>query len=201
LLGFLLLSATPGPVASAHEWRIGGLLGYGGAGVITNQQIDPKSAPTSISRAEGPGIFTLLIDDAVSDSLVFGFEHSRGFRLGPFSSGASFTGVAWRWYFSPVPSIARPAEGESTVLIRRYAFYLGAATGVALADIYRENDLVAQTQGSGAYIGFRFGADCMLRPGVGVRYEILSSTTFYASGADAQTLSEFALQGGLFFLL
>ncbi len=186
--------------AQASDWRLGASIGYGGAGLSSTANVD--GTLTSVSRSEGPGMASVFVDELLTDYLDFSLEHIRGFRLGPFSSGVSFTGMAFRWYFwGPAPNGNPDTKTETTLFVRRYTPFVGLATGVALADISRTNDLVPRVTGSGAYIGIRLGADYPIRPGFGIRPQITTSTTFFSSVSPPTKLSEFALECGFYIYL
>src|SRR4051812_16318201 len=96
-LNFLIpLLLTPFFV-HASDWRVGASIGYGGAGLTQTQ--DVAGTKTSISKAEGPGMFNLYAERLISDRWAVGLESEVGFRLGPFSAGESFNGISGRWYW------------------------------------------------------------------------------------------------------
>jgi hypothetical protein len=182
------------------SYQIGASFGYGGSGIM--QAVTVDGAATVVERSEGPGMIAFFANRFISDYLSIGLEHSRGFSLAPFSMGSSFTGIATRWYFwGPAAAVASPSEGESVLLVKRFTPFAGLAVGVAAAEIKRENDAVPSVSGSGAYMGVRIGADYPLGVGFGIRPEISTSSTFYQNPAAPATLSEFALQCGLYWLL
>lgn len=169
--------------ATAGDFRLGAGLGYGGAGVNATQAVN--GSDVSVQRSEGPGTLSLFMDYLLSDQWSIGFEHNRGYRMAPFSTGASFTGLDARWFFlSPAPSFERRSDGpvspegsDSRIFIKRYSFFVGLAAGIAIADISRTNDQVPDVQGSGAYVGIKLGVEYPLVPGLNLRPEISSYKT------------------------
>lgn len=185
---------------ASPAYRIGAAIGYGGSGIM--QAVTVEGTATVVERSEGPGMLAFFADRFISDYFSLGLEHSRGFSLAPFSMGSSFTGLAGRWYFwGPAATVASEAEGQTQLLVKRLTPFFGLAVGVAAAEIKRENDAVPSVSGSGAYTGLRIGADYPLAPGIGIRPEINFSSTFYQNPAAPATLSEFALQIGLYWFL
>jgi hypothetical protein len=207
-LGSLLLLGEQGSYAG--DWKFGVSLGWGGTGISKNVAIDEDGVPdpngrsptgeesaVSVARKEGPGMLAVFAEKQLSDRFTFGLEHARGFRLGPFSSGVSFTGLSGRWYvFGPAPTIPADAGSETTLVIQRLALFVGLAAGVASGEANREDDLVQTLSGSGVYTGFRIGIDYPLAPGIGLRPEIAASSSLLSPA----TVSEFALRVGLYFL-
>jgi hypothetical protein len=186
--------------AMAIDIRVGGSLGFGGAGLTKSVLVSSRS--TLVSRSEGPGVFSLFAETLLTDKSTFGVEHSRGFGLGPFSSGVSFTGIMWRRYFlGPVPSVIPSKDGRSTLFIKRYIPFVGLASGVAMADISREQDQVGNVKGTGVYFGTKFGLEYPLSRGMGIRPEIIYNMTMMNSSPIPSSLSEFALQCGFYYAL
>ena len=163
-----------------NNFRTGGALGFGGSGL--QQAVVVNGTPTVVQRSEGPGTISIFVERMMSDYFGLALEHTRGFSLGPFSMGSYFTGLAGRYYFSgPAPTVGS-TNGENTILVvNRFTPFARLATGVASAEIKRDNDQVPSVSASGVYMGFRFGADYPLGPGIGIRQEIIYSTTFYQS--------------------
>ena len=199
-VGLFLGSVSKADASEQSRYRFGGSLGFGGSGIATAVQLNESSQV--VERSEGPGIFSLFVDRFLSDYYNIAIEHSRGFSLGPFSMGSSFTGVALRYYFWGPGSTVPHVDGEETVLlVKRFTPYAGIATGVATAEIKRENDLVPNVSGSGVFMGFRFGADYPMAAGWGIRPELTFSTTFYQSPTLPATLSESSIGCGIYIFL
>lgn len=186
--------------ASLHDYRVGFLMGFGGAGINTIREVDTTSV--TVHRSEGPLIAAIFIDWLIYDSITLAIEDVQGFRLGPFSSGVSFYGLVCRWYFlGQAPSTPLPQQGESLLFVKRYSPYLGYTLGAAFANISRESDQVPSVTGSGVYYGLKAGFDYPLKPGRGLRAEIGYSTTFQSATAYPIIISEFLLGVGLYFNL
>ncbi len=185
--------------ANARDWRVGTSIGFGGTGIAKPVRVN--GTLVNIERSEGPGVFSVFGETLLSDKMNGGIEHSRGFRLGPFTSGLSFTGIYLRYYFfGPAPAMVKSAgAGESTILYRKYSLFLGGTSGVAQGKVSRSGDQVPNVSGTGVFMGIRMGADYMLSPKHGIRPELIYNTTFMASETNAPTLSEFAIQCGFVF--
>ena len=113
---------------------------------------------------------------------MLGLEHNRGYRLGPFSSGVGFTGINTKFYFrGRVPTVAEKSKTGSTLLVKSFSFFAGLGSGVASGDIKRDDDLVPSINSSGIYIGIQIGADYPIAPGIVLRPQITSYTTFSSS--------------------
>ncbi len=185
--------------ARAGDFHLGGSLGYGGAGITATTPVG--TVDTSVKRSEGPGTVSLFLDYMLSDDLSVTFEHNRGFRLGPYSSGVSFTGFSGRWYFkSPAPSMAKSSE-STTLLVKRYSFFVGPGIGVASGTINRSDDLAPVISGSGVYFGLVLGADYQVSPGVVLRTQIQSYSTISAAKIHPASLSYFSFGCGIYFFL
>ena len=200
-LAVLLFAAlTAGVPAHAREWRIGTTLGFGGTGL--SKIVKVNNVSRTIERSEGPGVFSIFGETFYSDNIGLGIEHSRGFRLGPFTSGLSFTGFYGRYYFfGPAPQAINSDGGESTIQYRKIAMFLGLSGGVGQGKVSRNADQVPNLTGSGVYMGIRVGADYPISDRLGLRPELIYNTTFMASEVNAPSLSEFALQLGLYWAI
>ena len=187
--------------ASASDFRLGTGLGYGGAGItkVTTVGEDKQS----VKRSEGPGTFSLFVDYVLSDTVGIGLEHNRGYRLGPFSSGVSFTGINTKWYFrGTAPSVAKVSETGSTLLVKQFSFFIGLGSGVATGSISRDDDLVPTLSSSSMYIGFLLGADYPLSAGVVLRPQITSYSSFSSSSTTSPaSLSFFSFGAGIYWFL
>jgi hypothetical protein len=197
---FLILGATS---ARAGDFRFGAGLGYGGAGITKAEAVGTSDAKQSVKRSEGPGTISLYVDYVLGDRATLGFEHLRGYRLGPFSSGVGFTGINTRWYFrNPVPTVGKSTDGGSTLLVQQYSFFVGLGSGVAVGTINRDDDKVPSIQSSGVYIGINFGADYPLAPGIVLRPQITSYSTFSSSSKTSPAdLSFFSFGASVYFFL
>lgn len=184
--------------ARATSWTYGFALGLGGTGIQTSANVN--GSWTKIQRGETPGLLSLFADRAYNDFWSLSIEHLRGFRLGPFTSGLSFTGVGFKWYFlNPIPSFPKPDDDSTRLFIQQFSPYLSGASGVATGTITRSGDLVYSVTGSGLYFGFRAGSDYMLEPGMGLRGELSYSTTLLYAENPKVTMTEGSLRIGIFF--
>ena len=205
---FILFLGTV-QTAWAGDYRILGGMGYGGTGIVQTQSTSSSSSTTTpststgtIKRSEGPGVFTLGVEKITGERYTLALDYTRGFRLGPFSSGVTFAGVSVRRYFSPVPWGSAETKGQTTVFVKRLNWYVGLGAGVATGTIIREGDVVPSVTASGVYVGFRGGADIPLNPhGFGIRPELMMSGTFSAALPNPSTLSLFSLGCQVYFQL
>lgn len=196
----LVALACLGADARAGDWRIGGAIGLGGTGITSSPNVNGEK--TLVPRSESPGIFSIYVDYLLSDRVGLTAEHIRGFRLGPFSSGVSFTGVGTRWYFlAPAPSTPKTSGTKTSILVKRLIPFVGLGAGVATGTISRDEDQAPTVSGSGVYLGFRGGVDYSLAPGWGLRPELTTLATFSSSTIPPSSVSEFGLQVGLYFYL
>ncbi len=188
--------------AEAGDYRVLAGLGFGGTGIVEDQTVSGSSSSTvsSISKSEGPGMFTLGIEKIMTDHLTLAFDHSRGFRLGPFSSGVSFTGFTGRYYLSPVPWGNRDSKEGPTLFVKRFHSYVGLQTGLATGTIDRQYDLVPSVTASGIYVGFNVGFDLPWNTrGLGLRPEISYSTTIASSTPNPTALELFFVGCQVYF--
>lgn len=172
-------------------------MGLGGQGIV--KQVDVESALTTVQRGESPLMTHVFLDHTLSSSWGFSIEHSRGVRLGPFSSGVGFTSAIWRWYYLAPPIELVSNEKGTYLFEKRWTAYTGIATGLAYGTITREADQVPSVTESGVHIGFRNGVDYLLNPKMGLRSEIAFSTTIAQSQARPGAVREFSLWTGIYF--
>lgn len=185
-------------IASA-EYRLGGLLGFGGTGIKSTVEISTFSI--DVERSDGPGIFQLIYEKTLSSTTSWSFEHTQGFTLSPFSSGVGFTGFSHKWYYpGEIPSVVESKTNQTTLIMKSISPYIGLGAGVAKGTISRQKDLVSDVSASGVYFGFHLGADYQLRPNVIFRNELVTFTTLPGSGAVKSTLSAFGLMSGLVYI-
>ncbi len=199
VLALTMLSfCSPSWAAKSSTYNIGGSIGIGGTGLKKVVPVD--GVETNVARSESPGVFSLFIDKLYSDSWSFSFEHSRGFRFGPFSSGVSFTEVTSRWYpFSPVMHLTNSAEEKSFLFVKRYSPFVGGGLGIAAGSISREGDVISQVDASGIVMSFRGGFDYSMSPDFAIRPEITYATSIMATGTYPSILSKFAITCGFVF--
>ena len=186
--------------ARAYDLRWGAGLGYGGAGV--KQNVNVEGVRTDVQKSEGPGVATFFIENLVNDNLTLGAEHSFGFRYGPFSAGINFTGATSRWYvFGPAVFKVDESTTANTYFVKRYAPFYGFSGGIATAFVSRTNDLVGNISTSGVYLGFKGGVDYSYQQDMIFRYEAIYNTTFMSNVSPASSLNEFALQFAVYFFI
>ena len=184
-------------ISEASEWSYGFKAGFGGTGIKKTVSIDEGNVDAS--KSEGPAIFGVSAERALSNKWNLSIEHRRGFRFGPFSSGVGFTDVTWRWYYlGSVPPIVSN-ETVSFVFTKKWVPFLGISAGVAFGSITREGDKVARVKSSGAILGTKIGVDYHYKKDVIMRPELIVSSTFMNAGAIEESMSEFGLMYGMIF--
>jgi hypothetical protein len=195
----LVLLLMPTSVFGAG-WTVGAGLGFGGQG-ITKQVEAENGALQTVQRSESPLVAHLFADRVVLPSWAMGFEHSRGFRLGPFSSGVGFTSLNLRWYYlaPPIEPITTPEK--STFFEKRWTPYTGFTLGLANGKIQRQGDIFDEIGETGVHIGLKNGIDYFYDSQVGLRIELSVASTLMQGGARPGALQEFSLWSGFFFPL
>lgn len=174
-------------------------LGLGGAGIT--KEVDTPSGRTTAERSEGMGMMHLFGETLWTDNRVVGVEHSRGFRLGPFSSGVGFTSAYYKWhYMGPAPDVIKKSD-QSTLFIKRWSPYVGPVVGIASGSITREGDIIPKVSSSGVHFGLKNGVDYLLDPGLGMRIEVSYKQTFFQSETLPASMTEFSIWYGLFIPL
>lgn len=173
--------------------------GYGGSGldktvIVENQKFD-------LSRAESPGMIGLSIETFIADQYSLGFSHRRGFRLGPFSSGVSFTGFILRRYFYNAAPILHNKRLATAITVQRWAPFVGLGTGLAMADTLRDGDVIANVDASAVYAGFHVGFDYQISPGLILRPEIFTSSSLVDVSKTPAKIEEFGVVCGFHFRL
>lgn len=181
------------------DFVYGGTFGFGGSGidktvVVENQNFD-------VSRAETPGMLGLSIETFISKNYSLALSHRRGFRLGPFSSGVSFSGLILRRYFYNPPPIIPDKNLPSSVTIQTWAPFIGLGTGLAQATTERETDVVKVVKSSQVYFGIHIGFDYQISPNLILRPEIFTSSSFIDVSSTPATIEEFGLVCGFHFKL
>ena len=138
----------------------------------------------------------------MTDQITLTFEHARGFRLGPYSSGVGLTGVYGRYYFNTIPWGAKETKGETVMFVKGYHTYVGIGLGVASGSITRTDDTNPYVEGSGVFFGFKYGADIPLSAkGYGLRPELTFSGTIMSSSVKPTSVSFLSLGCGFYFQL
>lgn len=187
-------SVSSGPA----QWRYGGAIGYGGMGVHQTQSIDGQDS--AVDKSEGPGVLELFIDRRLTERATLGIDHGRGFRFGPASSGVSFTGLTYRWFFWKGAPFPTPTNGQSsTIFVRALYPFIAFSSGLAAADITRHYDKVTNVTGTGVYAGFRIGFEIPMNNSWGIRPEMVSEQTIMPAESPPTSLSAYALQCGFYF--
>jgi hypothetical protein len=202
----LLLSGVLGCVSAqaASDYRLGFSMGYGGGGIQIQQNLSPD--PTleqlfTVKRSQGPGVFSVFVDQMIDDRFGISLEHFRAFTLAPFSSKVHFTGVAGRYYITPAISAPTSSTTDTVMRVKRFAFFAGLSTGVALGTVVLEGDQVPEVSSSGIYFGAKLGADYALSNSVGLRPEISYAMTLVSQGATPSNMLQFGVSIGVFLFL
>ncbi len=202
---FLIIVASVGFMNSAQAMRFkpdfiyGGLFGYGGSGIDKTVIVAGESF--DLSRAETPGMFGLSIETFIAPKYSLALGHRRGFRLGPFTSGVSFTGFTLRRYFYNPPPVIPNSKLGSSVTMQTWAPFIGLGSGIAMAKTERETDVVADVTSSQIYFGIHIGFDYQITPQLILRPEIFTSSSFIDVSDTPATLEEFGVVCGFHFRL
>lgn len=172
-------------------------MGFGGTGI--SKIVNQEGTELTVEKSEGPGMLNVFLDRVMfRDDFVVGLEHSRGFRMGPFSSGVGFTAAGLRWhYLGPAPD-PLSSTGPAQIAVRRWSPYTGGATGIALGTIIREGDRVKSVTSSGVTLGLKNGVDYLWRPSIALRIEVSYSFTFAQDPVKPAQMTEFSLWSGVF---
>lgn len=174
-------------------------MGFGGSGI--EKEVPFENATTVAQKSEGFGMMHFFIENTWSSHWLYGLEHSRGFRLGPFSSGVGITSATFKWhYLGTVPEV-RPLSDTTTLFEKRWSFYTGFSTGIASGTITREGDQIESVSSSGITFGIKNGVDYLLRKNLGMRIEMSFSSTFFQATTLPANMREFSLWYGLFIPL
>ncbi len=183
----------------SSNYRFGFAVGFFGIGVTAD-----ASGFTQVPRSEGPLVASVFVEMLLTDKISLGFEHYRGVSLAPFSTAASFTGLVSRYYFmGPAPSMVPLSDGQSSLFVKSWTPFAGISAGYAQATISRDNDQVPTVSGSAGYVGVTGGADYLLKPGVGIRPEVVIASSqvpaAFSSVAQPPELTLLSIQCGMFF--
>lgn len=192
----LILTVGASLAQAQTSWRAGLGGGFGGAGIDKQVTVDDTSVVAK--RSEGPLTVHLFLEKVVRSDFVLSFEHARGMRMGPFSSGVGFTSGALLWhYLSPAPDV-KEADDSNSFFVRSWSPYTGLAGGIAEGAIQRDGDKVPTITSSGMFLGLRNGVDYLLTPSLGLRIEINMSSTIVQAAQSPARLGFFSLWAGLF---
>ncbi len=180
----------------AH-WRWGLGFGFGGSG-IKKQTDSPTLGLVTAEKSEGFGMLHLFAERTWGPRFLVGIEHSRGFRMGPFSAGVGFTSAILRWfYLGPAPELVYGDTEKTHLFVKRWSPYTGGTFGVAAGTIKREGDQVPEVSSSGVHFGLKNGIDYSYSQKMLWRWEISYQSTFFQDAVRPATMTEFSLWMGL----
>jgi hypothetical protein len=186
------------PLKAHWQWGLG--IGFGGTGV--EKQVETEELGRTVAKkSEGPGMFHIVAETLWGPRFVIGFEHSRGFRMGPFSTGIGFTSATLRWHYLGAAIQSRRQNESVSLFVKKWSPYTGGSFGLAAGTVNREGDQVPSVSASGVHFGLKNGVDYAYRPGMNFRWEVSYSTTFFQAQTFPATLSEFSLWMGFLFPL
>lgn len=201
----LFLSIVIFSSSHAHALRFkpdfiyGGMFGFGGSGI--EKTVIVENTDFDLSRAETPGMFGLSVETFIAPKYSLALSHRRGFRLGPFSSGVSFTGFTLRRYFYNPPPIIPHSKLSSAVTMQTWAPFIGLGTGLAIAKTERETDVIPNVTSTQVYFGIHIGFDYQISPNLILRPEIFTSSSVIDVSDTPATLEEFGVVCGFHFRL
>jgi len=183
---------------NAGDWRWGATIGLGGQGI--NKQANMTTGQlTLVQRSEGPLVSSIFVDQVILKNWTWGFEHSRGLRIAPFSSGIGFTSTTFRWFYMAPPIDLNPNyKLESSYIQKRWAPYIGLAVGLAIGEARREVDFVPAVSESGLHGGLKIGGEYLYLPSLGLRAELSAQQTLFQNAIRPGLLREFSLSIGFF---
>lgn len=198
-LNLLLSLLLVGQCVSA-QYRVGGLLGFGGTGLTSTTKIN--EVDVTVKRSDGPFLLSFFLEYVLQQNTSLAVDLVQGVTLNPYSSGVTFMGGTYKYYYlSSIPSTVKSPNNNSTLLIQELSPYVGGSIGLAKGNISRQNDLVSDIGAEGIYFGFRTGVDYQFAPNFLLRGELMFGMTPGSSGLIQSSLSAFGLMGGLTYIL
>jgi len=181
------------------QFRVGGLLGFGGTGLTSTTQIN--EVDVTVKRSDGPFLISFYVEYLLDGYSSLALDHIQGVTLNPYSSGVSFTGGTYKYYYlTAIPSVVTSKTNQSTLIIQELSPYIGGSVGLAKGTITRQNDLVSEIAAEGVYMGFRAGVDYQFKPNFIYRGEMMFGMTPGSSGLIQSSLSAFGLSGGITYI-
>lgn len=177
----------------------GGFIGFGGSGIEKTVVIE--GTKYDLARSESPGMMGISAEAFISNKWSLAFSHRRGFRLGPFSTGAFFTGAIARRYFYNPPPFIPSTKLQNAITMQTWAPYIGLGSGIAHASTVREGDVISKVSSSAVYVGIHIGFDYQISPNLILRPEIFTSSSFMDVTETPATLEEFGVVCGFHFRL
>jgi hypothetical protein len=181
------------------DFVYGGFIGFGGSGIDKTVVVEGQDFP--ISRSESPGMMGLSIETFLSNNYSLALSHRRGFRLGPYTSGVSFTGLILRRYFYHQAPII-PSKGLSTAItMQTWAPFIGLGTGLAQASTTRDEDVIVRVSSDAVYFGIHIGVDYQINPNLILRPEFFTSSSLMDVSSTPATIKEYGLVCGFHFKL
>lgn len=176
-------------------------VGFGGSGIDKDVLNNSGTGTVSASSDQAPGMIGISVEKFWNEKWSVALSHRRGFELGPFGMGVSFTGLIARRYFLRSPTFLPKKTISNSVTLQRWVPYAGLGFGVAEGSIARENDAVGNLNGSGVFMGVHLGVDYHLYPNMILRPEFFTSSTFGSGSETPAVLKEYGLVMGFHFRL
>ncbi len=197
VLFILLIFAS---LYSQADWRVGGGIGYGAAGISTTSQIN--GVGIAVNRSDGPLAYSLSVEKALSAKSTIGIDLFRGVSLGPFSEGVTFIGMNYRYYYPNMTpfAIGSSDDASTTLVIQEYCPFIGGRFGVAQGQISRNQDLISDVNASGVFVGMQVGFDYQSTSRLVYRTALSTSKTMGSSDPAQSSLSEFTLIFGAYYI-
>jgi len=182
------------------QFRVGGMLGFGGTGLTSTTKIN--EVDITVKRSDGPILISFYAEYLLNINMSLALDHLQGVTLNPYSSGVSFSGATYKYYYlTNIPSTVVSKSNQSTLLLKEYSPYIGGSLGLATGTISRQNDLVPEISAQGVYMGIRAGVDYQFAPNLLFRGEIMTGMTPGSSGLIQSSLSAFGLLGGITYII
>lgn len=203
LKNFLLLLAITlvAAPAEAFSWREKLTFSFGGGlgDSSISKQVLVQDTFQDAKRSEAPGLVLLGVETTIRKNMTVGLRHTRGLKLSPFSTGVSFTGLYFNYYFlNPKPYLP-PNTSKNSVTMMNWAPFVGVSSGLAVANTSREREVVANVSSSGFYMGINLGVDYHMYRRLILRPQIIYSTSLMDDTQHPATITEMGLMLSLIF--
>lgn len=208
ILGFLLFFVAGANNASAlslknfkfkPDFTYSVIVGFGNSTI--QKDVEVQGQIRDVSYSEGPGMIGFSIETFIHEKWTLSLSHTRGVRLGPFSSGVGLTGLTARRYFMREPPFLPKKDLETNLVIKRWAPFAGVSSGIAIGKAVRDDELVREVEGSGLYFGLNLGVDYHWSKNIILRPEFHYYTTIFDDSRLPATITDLGLLLGIRFRL
>jgi len=185
---------------SWSQYRVGAMGGFGGTGLTSTTKIN--EVDVTVKRSDGPILVSFFAEYILRHNMSLALDMVQGVTLNPYSSGVTFIGSTYKYYYlNSIPSTVKSPGQNSILLMQELSPYVGGSLGLAKGQISRQNDLVPEVSAEGVYMGFRTGVDYQFAPNFVIRGELMAALTPGSSGLIQSSLSAFGLLAGITYIL